>query len=101
MVFCAKVYTLYTERTHSQYKKNDHATRKSPGQIALVRVLGFILCKEGTTSLYKNKLATGRQVHAVKPLGCLTANFTPQGCQLNTSYLVTVTVRCLFRSDKR
>jgi hypothetical protein len=46
-------YTLYIEKEQIAGTKNDHGTRKFPGQISLVRALSLMLCTEDRPNLYK------------------------------------------------
>jgi hypothetical protein len=50
--------TIYIQKEQIAELKNDHATRKSPGNICWVRAFVFILCKEDPLKLYKNDFAT-------------------------------------------
>jgi hypothetical protein len=54
----ALFYTIYIQKEQIAGPKNDHATRKSPGNIFWMRDFVFILCKEGHLKLYKNDFAT-------------------------------------------
>jgi hypothetical protein len=51
-------YALYIRKEQIAGAKNDHATRKSPGNILWVRALVLVLCKEHPPKLYKNEIAT-------------------------------------------
>jgi hypothetical protein len=47
------IYTTYIQKEQIVGTKNDHATRKSPGNITWVWALGLILCTEDPLKLYK------------------------------------------------
>jgi hypothetical protein len=52
------VYAFYIQKEQIAGPKNDHTTRKSPGNILWVRALLLILCKEHPPKLYKNEFST-------------------------------------------
>jgi hypothetical protein len=54
----ALFYTIYIQKEQIAGPKNDHASRKSPGNIFWIRAFVFILCKEHPQKLYKNEFAT-------------------------------------------
>jgi tellurite resistance-related uncharacterized protein len=51
-------YAFYIQKEQIAGAKNDHATRKSPGNILCVRALLLILSKENPPKMYKIQFAT-------------------------------------------